>query len=111
MDTFTITFILALIVTRIGVYLLVLIKDKSGKPRPETELFGFRIHHYMYGIILGAIGYLINNTVLFAIGLALFIDELPFLLMRGKTHEDNYSIVANIGVAIFGGVIIFAKLL
>lgn len=26
-----------------------------------------------------------------SIGIGLFLDEIGFILLRGKTHEDNYS--------------------
>jgi len=45
----------------------------------------------MYGIILIVLGILITNTVIYSIGLGLFIDELGYIIIGGKTHEDNYS--------------------
>jgi len=102
MSIFEISFIATLLITRVGVFFFVLWLDKIGKPRPETEFFGIRIHHYIYGIILMLIAIAIKSPILLGVGLALFVDELPFILMQGETHEDNYSITANIGVIIFG---------
>jgi hypothetical protein len=45
----------------------------------------------MYGIVLVPIGLLTQSIILFGIGLGLFIDELTFVIMRGKSHEENYS--------------------
>lgn len=49
------------------------------------------MHHYMYGIVLILIGFLTHSIIVYAIGLGLFIDELSYLIISGKTHEDNYS--------------------
>ena len=70
-------------------------------PTPGPTIFGFRVHHYVYGLIILIIGYLFNSIILCAIGLGLFIDELTFLLSRGKTHEDNYSKMSLLGTACF----------
>lgn len=58
------------------------------------------MHHYMYGLILIVLSILFESLILYAVGLGLFIDELTYLLMRGKTHEDNYSTVSLLGTAI-----------
>jgi len=44
---------------------------------------------------------LIKNITMFAIGLGLFVDELAYLLLRGKTHRDNYSFPSLLGTALF----------
>lgn len=106
MSYFLISFIIALVATRIGVYLAVAHLDKNNKPRPETTFLGIRIHHYLYGIIITIFAVLFNSQILLGIGLALFIDELPVILMGGQTHEENYSPLANIGVIVFGILVI-----
>jgi len=55
----------------------------------------------MYGIVLVVISLLFGWIYLFAIGLALFVDELAWLLMRGKDHADNYSWKSLVGTAAF----------
>ncbi len=55
----------------------------------------------MYGILGIILGLIFNSIVAYAIGLGLFIDELTFVLMRGKTHEDNYSKTSLIGTKLF----------
>jgi hypothetical protein len=106
MSEFVITFLTILIATRIGVYLAVARLDKNNKPRPETTFLGIRIHHYVYGIILTVLAIIFNSQILLGIGLALFIDELPVILMGGSTHEENYSLLANIGVLVFGALVV-----
>jgi hypothetical protein len=55
----------------------------------------------MYGIALVAISLIASNRVLFAIGLGLFVDELTFLLIKGRTHKDNYSAKSLVGTIVF----------
>ena len=54
----------------------------------------------MYGLIGIAIALPLGWLSLYAIGWGLFIDELTFLLMRGKTHADNYSAISLLGTAL-----------
>jgi hypothetical protein len=55
------------------------------------------------------VGAVFKNITLFAVGLGLFIDELTFLLMRGKNHADNYSKISLLGTAFFIVVIYLLK--
>jgi len=88
---FTIFFATVLI-TRVWLYF---------KPTPSPTIKGFRLHHWMTGLFILIISILINNLIGFAIGLGLFVDELTYLLMRGKNHSDNYSKTSLIGTALF----------
>lgn len=70
---------------------------------PDTiglTIFGFRLHHYMYGLILIPFGILLRNLFLYAIGVGLFINELTYLLIRGHTHADNYSWISMAGTVV-----------
>lgn len=64
-------------------------------PKPSPTIKNIRIHHWMYGLlgtcILFSISHFYTNTYLLAISNGIFLDEIGFILMRGKTHEDNYS--------------------
>lgn len=53
---------------------------------------GFRLHHYMYGIMLIGLSVIISSTTLFAIGLGLFVDELPQVIRNKWTWDDYYSL-------------------
>lgn len=55
----------------------------------------------MFGIVGIILGLLTNFIFVYAIGWGLFIDELTYLLMRGKTHGDNYSKTSIVGTIIF----------
>lgn len=78
---------------------------------PGPTIKGFRVRHYMYGIILIILAFLIRNLTVYAIGLGLFVDELPPILVKGpgyKTEqwrgcEDYYSpwCVAGVFILVF----------
>ena len=77
---------ISIVIIRIWVYLF---------PKPSPTIKNFRTHHWMYGalftIILFSISIFYQNLYLLAISIALFLDEIGFILIKGKTHEDNYS--------------------
>lgn len=70
-------------------------------PVPTPKIGSFRPHHWMVGLLIGGIGILFSSLVVYAIGFGLFIDELTYVLMRGRSHEDNYSIISLAGTVIF----------
>lgn len=63
----------------------------------------------MYGLVGIIFGSVLHSVVIYAIGWGLFIDELTYILMRGKTHDDNYSKVSLLGTLGFVIVIFFIK--
>jgi len=89
-------FFLIVLITVLTVRTALYIRPMSG-----PTLAGVRIHHYVYGLIAIGIGLLLDSLIVYGIGFGLFIDELAFLLLRGKTHEDNYSKLSLIGTAFF----------
>lgn len=82
---FLLTF-LTILITRVVVYIF-------NKPSPTIK--NFRTHHWMFGlffaIILFCISNFYTNIYLLAINMGIFLDEIGFIIIRGKTHEDNYS--------------------
>ncbi len=80
--TFGVIFLATVLVTRIALW---------AKPVASPTIRGFRMHHYMYGIALAIIGAIHHSVWFYAIGLGLFVDELGYLCIGGKTHADNYS--------------------
>lgn len=82
---FLLTFI-TILITRVVVYIF-------NKPSPTIK--SFRTHHWMFGlfftIILFCISSFYTNTYLLSISMGIFLDEIGFIIIRGKTHEDNYS--------------------
>lgn len=91
-EYFFLIFFLTVFIVRVFLYI---------RPTPGPTISGFRIHHYMIGLALMPIGYLITNLVIYAVGLGLFIDELTYVLISGKNHKDNYSIISLSGTAVF----------
>ena len=82
---FLFTFI-TILITRVVVYVF-------NKPSPTIK--NFRTHHWMFGlfftIILFCILSFYTNIYLLSISMGIFLDEIGFIIIRGKTHEDNYS--------------------
>lgn len=90
-DQFFIIVAATVLVTRVFLFLY---------PMPTPKIGSFRPHHWMTGLALIPIGLVFHSVWIYAIGIGLFIDELTFALMRGKSHEDNYSRTSLIGVAV-----------
>ncbi|MDB5266219.1 MAG: hypothetical protein JWN89_34 [Parcubacteria group bacterium] len=99
-DLFFLIFLGTIIFTRLFLYF---------KPIPAPTVGKFWTHHYMYGVGLVLLGLLIGSVVTYAVGLGLFVDELTYLLINGKNHEDNYSKKSLIGTLIFIGVVFFLR--
>ena len=91
-NQFFLIFLATILITRVFVYL---------RPMPSPTIGNFRLHHYMYGIALIIIGLIISFMPAYAVGLGLFIDELTYLIIKGKTHEDNYSSKSLLGTLFF----------
>ncbi len=70
------------------------------KPVSSPTIHGFKLHHYMYGIVLMIVGFFIQNMPMFAIGLGLFVDELPILWKREFHYKEYKSAWCRIGVVI-----------
>ena len=85
-DQYFLFTMITIILTRVYVYLF-------NKPSPTIK--GFRTHHWMYGILFTFIFFCISNfyanVYLLSISMGIFLDEIGFIIIRGKTHEDNYS--------------------
>lgn len=56
-----------------------------------------RTHHYMYGALLALFGLAGGIMPVFAVGMGLFVDELTYVMMGGRTHQDNYSSISLVG--------------
>lgn len=85
-DKYFLLTMITIILTRVGVYLF-------NKPSPTIK--NFRTHHWMYGLLFTIIFFWISrvytNIYLLSISMGIFLDEIGFIIIRGKTHEDNYS--------------------
>lgn len=99
-NEFFLIFLSTVVVTRLFLYF---------KPTPAPTIKGFRTHHWMYGILGLFIGFITHYLPLYAIGLGLFVDELTYLLIGGKNHEDNYSAISLIGTIIFVVLAFFSR--
>ena len=85
-DKYYLFTMLTVILTRIFVYIF-------NKPSPTIK--NFRTHHWMYGlfftIILFCISSFYTNIYLLSISMGIFLDEIGFIIIKGKNHEDNYG--------------------
>lgn len=97
---FFIIFFLTILTTRVFLFF---------RPTPSPTIKGFRTHHWMYGLVGIFLGIILNSIVVYAIGLGLFIDELTYLLIRGKNHKDNYSMYSITGTILFVILIFFLR--
>ncbi len=89
---FFFTFLITILATRLFLFL---------RPIPAPTIGKFRTHHYMFGLLGIVVGLLIHSVLVFAIGLGLFVDELTYILIGGKTHADNYSKISLLGTLFF----------
>ena len=89
---FFLIFLATVLVTRIFVYLF---------PIPAPTVNDFRMHHWMFGLLGVIVGVMFHSLFIYAVGLGLFVDELTYLLIRGKTHKDNYSKKSILGTIAF----------
>lgn len=85
-DKFFLITMITILLTRVWVYIF---------NRPSPTIKNFRTHHWMYGllitIILFSISSFYKNIYFLAISMGIFLDEIGFIIINGKTHEDNYS--------------------
>lgn len=70
----------------IAVTRFLLISHKMAGPTIE----GFRLRHYMFGVVLFIFAFLAHNLTIYAIGLGLIVDEIPVILVKGPGHKDEY---------------------
>jgi len=105
-NTFFITYILTIVVTRIFLKFFPIHGRKIGNFQP---------HHYMYGLILIIIYFFIQNSILLAIGTALVIDEIPLFFIfktldwpddHWKQYHSVQSILGIITISVIGFVLI-----
>lgn len=81
-NSFFIIFFITILATRVLLFL---------KPVSSPTVLNLRLHHYMYGILAILIGVIFKLLPIYALGFGLFIDELTYIILCGKTHSDNYS--------------------
>lgn len=93
-------FLYTIIAVRIFLYL---------KPLPSPTIKGFRFHHWMFGLFLIWISFLLKILILYAVGLGLFADELTYILIKGKTHAHNYSKISIFGTIFVVAIVYFLR--
>ena len=84
-DKYFLITMITILITRVLVY-------KLNKPSPTIK--NFRTHHWMFGFLFSIILFLISNfytNMYLSISNGIFLDEIGLIIIKGKTHEDNYS--------------------
>lgn len=95
---FFLVFVLTIAITR-----LFLLSSDIASP----TVWGLRLHHYMYGVVLLVASIWVYRTTLSAVGLGLFVDELPQLVRNDfNTWYDYYSPI-NMGLVFVLVVIVY----
>ena len=90
-DRFFLIFIGTIVLIRIFLYVV---------PFHAPDIGSFDVHHYMYGIILLAVAYPLRSVLLYAVALALIVDELMLFPTGATTWEDYYSLAFISGTAL-----------
>jgi predicted membrane channel-forming protein YqfA (hemolysin III family) len=82
MNILFLTFVLTILLSRSYLFFV----PQAHSPRWKN----FQVHHYMYGLLLLVISFLIKSGVLYSVGLGLFADELP-LFFTNKWNKRGYD--------------------
>ncbi len=93
-------FVITILVTRLFLYL---------RPQESPTLFGITLHHYLYGLLLIPVGIVLQSVLLYAIGLALFIDELTDIVLYFINRKNNYWGLSPYGTLILVAGMYFLK--
>lgn len=80
-DYFFLFFLGTIAITR-----LLLVSHKMAGP----TIKGFRLRHYMFGLVLLISAFLIDNLTIYAIAFGLIVDEISVVLAKGPGHKDEY---------------------
>lgn len=91
-DSFFLIFLATILLVRIFLFFY---------PTPGPTISGFRLHHWMFGIVLLLITLAVRKIPLLAVGLALFVDELTYIIINGENHADNYALLSLVGTVFF----------
>ena len=92
---FFLIFLTTIVLTRLWLFI---------KPISSPTIKGFKLHHYMYGLVNIVISFFISNITLYAVGFGLFIDEIIFLIPNPSKpfHYKEYnSIKGRLGTLFF----------
>ncbi len=97
-DQFFVVVLITVLIVRIGLWIA---GSLAADPNSlGLTIFGLRLHHWMYGLVLLLIGIIIENLIVLGVGAGLFLDEFTYILIGGSTHTDNYSWISLLGTII-----------
>lgn len=92
-DLFFVTVLLTVLLIRVWIIFV-----KIGSPKLKY----LKLHHYMYGFVILAISFIFSNIIIYGIGFAFVLDEIPVVLKHGNTFAwDEYdSKFSRVGVIV-----------
>jgi len=106
-DQFFVTVLVTILIIRAGLWIAGTLAENPDAL--GLTIFGLRLHHWMYGLVLLLVGILIKNLIVIGAGTGLFLDELTYILIGGSTHADNYSWISLAGTAVVLMVIFYFR--
>ncbi len=92
-------FLITIIITR----LCLLPRKRIVSPKVR----GAHVHHYIYGLILIGLSFLFSSLTVFAVGVGLFVDELPlfgtekWLFSEEDAHWGIYDSPQSLVILLF----------
>lgn len=82
-------FIGTILISRLWLLIMRKLIFKINFINSSPTIKGFKIHHYMYGIIMVTTGFVLKSEYLIAIGMGLFIDEVIPLIKYGNNFNEK----------------------
>ncbi len=57
----------------------------------SPKVLGMKLHHYMYGIIVLALGLVFKSLLAYSVGFGFILDELPLALFPKNASWPEYE--------------------
>ena len=98
-------FLLTILITRI----VLLPRKRIISPKVR----GVHVHHYVYGLMLIALSFVVSSLTVFAVGVGLFVDELPlfgterWLFSEEDWHWGVYDSPKSLTILLFSIFIVY----
>lgn len=104
-NLFYVLILLTIILTRISIFLV---------PEVDIRLFGFSIHHFLFGIPLIILGKIFHKQkylkiFLVGIGFGLMLDEFTFIILGAGMDRQYWDVFSVIGTILFTGIFYFVR--
>ena len=81
-DTFFLFLLTTIALTRVWLF---------RRPMKSPTIKGFRLHHYMYGIVILVAGLIFKSLLAYSVGAGLIVDEIPLFLFPKTASWKEYE--------------------